>query len=772
MSDEKIWMSASKLDVLDQCGLRYYLQSVVKAPVVETKNVYAAFGTAFHKCAEIMYEDENFERSFLLDQWSEQFSLAMKDPQIEKIDPVRKQTIKQQGYPLLQKFFSTEQSHGLLKKAVALEKKFQFPLMEVDGVTVMVTGYIDRIINKNGKAEVGDYKTSQSMEITTPKELLKTIQLPLYSIAYRRFVKKFPRIFKHKEHIISLYYVRYAKKIQAVVTKEDRINLKKRIRRIVRKALNKEFEPNRGPKSVHCKWCTFKGICPAYGKKLPDFSKIKKENEKKKANKEIDLGKFKREWKRSDGKLMKIKDYQVEDVIHMAEHKLVLNANQVGTGKTVESIALMEHIKTLKKKAKGLLILPKTLADQWQEEILDWSGRKSTSLIELGRDKRKDLYGKTTWTITNNEKIISDVREVTQIPWDIIYVDEAQRIGGKADSARIIRDLPAQYRIPLSGTPIGSKLERLFRIVSFVKPGILGTWTYFKNRHIEYDDKTGKIKKYKNLKEIRDRLGPHIIRRKKKDILAELEEPFIIPVMVEMSRRQKAIYNEEIEELQKMVDEEGSSESNIVNFLDTPAGGKYIRIRTMLDCIQAIDPDSPFDSPKFDEMLNIIDPILSDGGKVIIFTQFLRIAKIIRRELKKTYSKVMKITGDENNTKRTKARKLFNKSPNHNLLVMTDAGKFGLNLQGGSNMINFETPEDPEVVTQRIGRIHRPGQDQGVTVWNFITKGTIEEKIHKKRHLKAQLSKVIIDEESDLDEIDFDEIKNIMSVADLKEILI
>ena len=779
-----IELGASKLKSFDPkeggCPLKFRLNTIEKISKTGQKNEYAALGTAFHTVAEIMYSEQNFDRRFMLGSWEGAFNEAMSDPDIRRLTQFEKDRLKRQGYPILQNFYSTEKSEGMLRKPLHLELPFRVPYTTVDDIDIVFTGKMDRVIVHDDEeyVEITDYKTTKQAAMSV-KQVKKDTQARIYYYFYRKMRLEHDKDkeayanvkFPYKKIIFSMFYVRRGEKVEASWNKEERIKIKKYLDDVIERLFESDFKPvEKDPKGA-CKFCEHQGVCPSWGNKLPDLKKLRKKVNPKK----MDLGHL-RKWKNDKGDKMEIKDFQLEDVAHMVKHRTVLNANQVGTGKTVESIALVEHLRVTDDAKRVLLFAPKVLLRQWANEIKDWTGKsKKSFIVKGGRKKRKDKYGKRLWTIVNYEKAKSDIKEINKVPWDIIIIDEAQRIKGeRAQSSRTIRNLVAKYKIALTGTPIGAKLDHLFRIMAWVKPGLLGPWQVFQKRHIVKNKWTGKIIKYINLGEVREKLGNYFIRRKKRDVMKDLPPESISVIEVAMSKRQKILYEENVEEILALIKDGEQNEDNVIKFLDTPAGGKYIRLRCLLGCTQTIDPEGKFDSPKYDAMLPFIRDIVENGEKVIIFSQFRKIIGILQRELSKEFSNILRLTGSgkEDQMDREDIKKLFNTSDKHQILLMTDAGKYGLNLQSCSYMFNFEAPEDPEVITQRVGRISRHGQKNAMTIWNLVVKDSLEEKIIKKRHSKAKVSKIVVDQESDADEVNFDDIKTTMNLKDLKELLI
>lgn len=770
-----IKLSSSGLDILEACGLRYRLKFFEWVPE-KGFSAAGAFGTAFHKVAQLMYELKNFERKWMLAQWPDVFQQVFSDPNLEKIKKEQLDDFKRQGYPILNMFYSKEQKEGMLKKAIALEKRFEIPYKLLpDGREVLLVGSIDRlIVGDEDKVEITDYKTTKAYPMSE-EELLNTIQLPLYSLAYRWLHKTQPREFPIADHYINMYYIRHSQKVKADVEREHRLKVKKKINDGLQRILDKDFKPKKDLNNWSaCKGCTYQNICPAFGNKLPDFEKLRAEKkalEEKQKTEKIDLGRM-RKFIGADGKEKEIKPKQVEDVTHMAKHKFVLNANGVGSGKTVETIALVEHIRSQKPDAKALLLLPKVLRGQWKEKIKEWTGilKGDVRIIkDVSAKERAKMYGKRLWTISNYDKVLTDQDVIRDIDWDILICDECQRLSGTSKSANAIRSIRAPSRIALTATPIGSKLHKLFRVMAFVKPGLLGSWTEFQKRYFVYDG-SGKITGFKNLKEVRERLGPYFIRRTKKEIFPDAKEPSVEPVLIDMSHRQRALYKENIEQLEDLLSKAQLDEEKTVGFIDSPAQAKWIKIRRMLSFTHLIDGGT-FDSPKYDYAKELIEDVIDAGEKIIIFSQYLTVLKEFRKRLEKDgFKNVLEISGGEKRN-RDEVRHLINTSPKHNILLMTDSGKYGLNLDGVNNMINLELPEDPDVITQRIGRIARPEQTREMNVWNFVMKKTFDVRIHKRRHLRAQVSSVIVDQELDKDVVDLRE-ASLLSIKGLKEILI
>lgn len=767
-------LSASSMDTLAACGLRFRFR-YVEYMKEEGFSAAGAFGTAFHKVAQLMYEMKEFDRRWMLAQWPDIFDQVFADPNLEKLSDDQRKGFRSAGYPVLNMFFSKEDRDGMLKPAIGLEKRFEIPYKQLkDGRDVLLIGSIDRIIGgDNGDVEITDYKTSKSQPMSS-EDLLQTIQMPLYSLAYRYLNRNDPKNFPISNHYINMFYVRHNDKVIAHVKKEHRILLKEKIDKSIQRILDKDFKPKRDDDNWNaCKGCTFKKHCPAFGNKLPDFEKLRDERKAKEESLKpgnIKLGRLKKPIL-ANGKKIEITDKQIEDVSQMSKNKFTLNSNQVGTGKTVESIALAEHLRETEGATKILLLLPKTLRGQWKEKIREWSdvGSEIRTVKDVHFSKRATYYGERFWTIANYDKVLSDNEAIRKIDWDLLICDECQRLAGTSKSANMIRLIRAKRKVALTATPIGSRLDKLFRIMAFVKPGTLGSWTEFKKRYFVYD-KSGVLTGFKNLLEVRERLGVHFIRRTKREIFPNAKEPMIEPVFIDMSSRQKALYRENLEELQEMLKKGRLNETKTVNFLDTPEGHKWIKLRRMLSFTHLID-GGKFDSPKYDYVKELVEDILDADEKIIIFSQYLTVLKALKEKMiKDGFKNILEISGGDKQD-RDEVRHLVNKSKKHNILLMSDAGKFGYNFDAVNNMINMELPEDPDVITQRVGRIARPEQLRDMNVWNLVMKKTFEVKILKRRYLRAQVSSIVVDGSLKKDVVDLRETR-LLNAKSLKEILI
>jgi len=755
-------ISYSKVScLLNECPAKYEKFYIRHIPIIEKKSIYGAFGTAFHNTAEKFIKEEDFDKDVLIKSWEKQFKKATTQPDVETINESRLNYLENSGYPLLSKYFSKEKEDNALKPAIELEKGFKVIWNSEIG-KVLITGRIDKITEDDGVAEITDYKTNMTIPDPVPK-----MQMVFYSLAYRCLKKKYPEKYKLEKHKVTLFYVRHKKKITFDITNKDYEELKETLYKYFSKLkkYRKEGFPVAKTKE-HCKYCGYKGICSKYEYK--DLKQFKLEG-------------FKKE----------LRDYQLQDVNYLYNKGNALNANDMGLGKTVETIFLGEFLKKNDKYKSVLVITPNTLKYQWIEELNSCVKNPDCLLIDGGKHKRKELYKKKKyWNIVNYEMITKDCSSgsgkdfVVKLNnyyakrWDLIVIDEGQRIKNlNSQVSKVVKQLKADRKIALSGTFLQNKLEELYSIMQFIDPSIFGNYYSFTNRYLKLEQmevkrwmtrpihtmkgmiykkvlKTFRFKKivgYKNLSKLNEKLRPHMIRHRLGEVVLDLKgKKNIIFHVVELTEQQKILYDNVVNNIKGIIDNMESKQNKKISYAVL---AKLTYLREICDSAELVNSSKKYSS-KLNELLVLINDILPN--KVIIFSQYKKMIDIIQRNLKEKRIRSLRITGQESNKQREEAKRTFNNSNVYKVLLMTDAGQLGLNLQAANYVINFDIPFNPTIISQRIGRAYRIGQENVVTVINLITKNTIEDRIRQILYEKQELIDAVIDG-SDKDEIKLSE---------------
>lgn len=437
--------------------------------------------------------------------------------------------------------------------------------------------------------------------------------------------------------------------------------------------------------------------------------------------------------------------YQKEGICFAAEKGRCIIADDMGLGKTIQAIAAAELLRKETGVAYAFIICPTSLKYQWKSEIEKFTGQQAW-VIEGTYTKRIVQYqNEYFYKIISYNTAINDIRQISSVLPDIIILDEAQRIKNfKTKISRHIKALKSPYSFVLTGTPLENKLEELYSIVQFTNPYTLGPFYRFMHEHRITDEK-GKVTGYRDLNKIGSALSGTMIRRRKKDVLLQLPERMDKILYVTMTDTQSEIHEEYRHHVSRLVIKwrrqgflNEKDRQSLMIFLNT--------MRMVCDSTYIIDQETRHDT-KIDELMNILEKVFAEGDeKVVIFSQWERMTRIVSMELDDRNIKYQYLHGGIPGSDRGKLFEIFNNDPECRIFLSTDAGGVGLNLQAASLLINLDIPWNPAVLEQRIARIYRIGQKKNVSVINMVSTGTIEHKMLSVLSFKKGLAEGILDQ--------------------------
>jgi SNF2 family DNA or RNA helicase len=441
----------------------------------------------------------------------------------------------------------------------------------------------------------------------------------------------------------------------------------------------------------------------------------------------------------------KLYPFQKEGICFAAEKGRCIIADDMGLGKTLQAIAATELLRKESGILSALIICPTSLKYQWKSEIEKFTGQQAWVIEGLFTKRIEQYQNDYFYKIVSYNTAINDIQEISTSLPDLVILDEAQRIKNfKTKISRHIKRLKSTYSFVLTGTPLENKLEELYSIVQFTNPYTLGPFYRFIHEHRVTDEK-GKLIGYQELNKIGEILSGTMIRRRKKDVLLQLPERMDKVLFVSMTSFQSKIHDEYKQSVAQLIlkwHRQGflneKDRQNLMIFLNM--------MRMACDSTFILDQTTRHDT-KIDELMNILDEVFSEGSeKVVIFSQWERMTRIVAQELDARNIKFQYLHGGIPGAKRGKLFENFNNDPDCRVFLSTDAGGVGLNLQVASLLINLDIPWNPAVLEQRIGRIYRIGQKRNVSIINMVSTGTIEHKMLSVLSFKKGLSEGILDQ--------------------------
>ena len=448
--------------------------------------------------------------------------------------------------------------------------------------------------------------------------------------------------------------------------------------------------------------------------------------------------------------LLKVKlyPYQKEGIRFAAKAGKAIIADEMGLGKTIQAIGTAELLRKEGLIGSVLILCPTSLKYQWRSEIKKFTDAE-VFVIEGNHLKRKDAYNRPEpYKIISYNSAANDIKILGSLQTDMLIMDEVQRLKNwNTQISRAARKIESDYSVILSGTPLENKLDELYSIVEFVDNFRLAPYYIFKENHI-ITDETGKVLGYKNLNKIGEKLNDILIRRRKKDVKLQMPKRMDKNLFVPMTNEQMGMHAEWQFQVSFLV-----KRWRAHHFLSDKDRKRLLlllsQMRMVCDSSYILDQKTRFDT-KVDECINIISDIISEEGeKVVVFSQWERMTRLIAKELEKKEIGYEYLHGGIPSEKRKNLVDNFMNEPSSRVFLSTDAGSTGLNLQAAATIINIDLPWNPAVLEQRIGRIYRLGQQNNIQVINLVTPHSIEEEMLGKLRFKTSMFEGVLDDGED-----------------------
>jgi len=414
-------------------------------------------------------------------------------------------------------------------------------------------------------------------------------------------------------------------------------------------------------------------------------------------------------------------------------------ADDMGLGKTLQVLSLLMILLQKKSSAKILLIVPSTLIFNWEIEINKFAEDKIKYLLHSGtrRGNKSDCFMDFNLIITSYAIVLRDFEILKEQQWDFLILDEAQIVKNPlAKTTSMIKQLSSKHRISISGTPVENSPIDLWSHFDFLMPGFLGSLKEFKIRY--------RFSDLESLKELNLKTKPFVLRRLKSQVLNELPLKTETTFYCEFSKEQRELYTQYLLKGKKEVS--GLlEEKKMKNFSILEAILRLRQISCHSDLVS--QSDKFINSGKSEVVVDTALEILSEGHKILIFSQFVKHLKLIRKLLNQHNIKSFYLDGSSKDRKSIVEG--FNKEPNASIFFISiKAGGLGLNLTSASYVFLLDPWWNPLVENQAIDRCYRIGQEKHVNVYRFITKDSIEEKVELLQKQKLIMEENIISETS------------------------
>ncbi|HNR68398.1 MAG TPA: DEAD/DEAH box helicase [bacterium] len=436
-------------------------------------------------------------------------------------------------------------------------------------------------------------------------------------------------------------------------------------------------------------------------------------------------------------------------------------ADDMGLGKTVQTLALLLNEKnSSKKRLTSLIICPTSVVFNWQQEVNKFAPSLEV-LAHVGLDRAADTDSFQQYDIILSTYGIMrrDIASLRNFSFHFIILDESQKIkNANSQTAKAARLLNGRYRLALTGTPIENNTQELWSQFAFLNPGLLGSLTYFKRNFVHPIEKEEDQETVGLLQKM---VFPFILRRSKENVAMDLPPKTEQTVLCAMNQRQTQMYNLWRDHyralLLKKIDEQGMDKARI-NILEG-----LVRLRQIACHPYLIDPQIHEDSGKYEHLKEFVEEILAENHKILIFSQFVKMLKLIRSYFDKEGITYEYLDGHTVNRERVIRRFQENRSI-QTFLISLKAGGTGLNLTAADYVILYDPWWNPAVEMQAMDRAHRIGQDKNVFVYRLITKDSVEEKMLLLQEKKKKLvSNLIVTDKSFFKSLSRNDIETLFS---------
>lgn len=438
-------------------------------------------------------------------------------------------------------------------------------------------------------------------------------------------------------------------------------------------------------------------------------------------------------------------------------------ADDMGLGKTLQALVLMQQARDHDGQQPSLVVCPSTIVFNWINEAAKFT--PDLKVVKLTGATRHAAYKEikdADIVVTSYSIMRRDIRALKEYNFRFCILDEAQNIKNQdSQTADASKKLKAGHKLCLSGTPIENRLSELWSLFDYLMPGFLYDIDEFRYRYITPIEEKGNRDAERRLKK---QVFPFILRRLKQDVAQDLPPKIESVKYCELTEKQQDLYLDILEktreEVFSKVNEQGLPKSQMSIF------SALLRLRQIC-CHPKLLGDELSgglrESGKLETLKGMIEEVISEGGRILLYSQFVEMLKIIRSWLEQKGIQYEYLTGETRD--RESAVYRFNNDESIPIfLISLKAGGVGLNLTGADYVIHYDPWWNPAAEDQATDRAHRIGQNKTVFVYRLITKGTVEEKIMKLKDQKRDLVDSIIAADRSVGKmLSFNDLKDILS---------
>ncbi len=447
--------------------------------------------------------------------------------------------------------------------------------------------------------------------------------------------------------------------------------------------------------------------------------------------------------------------YQIETVRKALKQfrGRVLLADEVGLGKTIEAGMLIKEyfLRGLVKKA--LILAPPALVSQWKQEMNEKFRMAFVTTDDVDAKRGPDFWSKQDWIIASihTAKSKNNFEQVTAEKFDLIVIDEAHHLKNRATlSWKLVNALQKKFIFLLTATPVQNDLMELHNLLTLLKPGVLHTAKHFREEYVARGDE----RMPKNQDKLRELLREVMIRNTRSLVDVKLPKRFATTITVSPSLHERELYERVAKFVRETYDRLEGLDKLSLHHLLMKAGSCPFALEDSLRNLQTrLNGDAGAIAPMLtllqhlketEKGKQLIQLVRKSPAKKIVFTNFVATLDYLAGLFRSQGLAFAEVRGGMSNEQKDAAVAKFREEVD--VLLMTEIGAEGKNLQFCQTLINYDLPWNPMRLEQRIGRIHRIGQTQDVFVFNFCQQDSIEEHILYILDKKINMFELVIGE--------------------------
>ncbi|HEY0708291.1 MAG TPA: DEAD/DEAH box helicase, partial [Polyangia bacterium] len=416
-------------------------------------------------------------------------------------------------------------------------------------------------------------------------------------------------------------------------------------------------------------------------------------------------------------------------------------ADEMGLGKTIQTLAVLSHRASL---GPALVVAPTSVVPNWLTEAARFvPGLRVRLYRGPGRAQQLKDLGPGDLLVTSYAITVLDAEALARLHFASVVLDEAQAVkNAGTERAKALRDLSADWRLGLSGTPIENHLGELWSLFRVISPGLLGSWEQFRGRYSIPIEKFGDDGRRRTLATL---IRPFVLRRTKSEVAPELPERTEIMRILRLSPEEQSLYEQlrratlkEIEDAKKNRDRDGTGVRMVVLAALT-------RLRQLCCHPRLVYPDTSAGSTKAAYLTELLAELREGGHKALVFSQFRSFLDLLAPRLRQHGFRVLVLDGTTSAEARQQRIDAFQAGAADVFLISLKAGGFGLNLTAADTVIHLDPWWNPAVEDQATARAHRIGQRKPVTAVRLVARGTVEEAVLGLHETKRALASAILE---------------------------